>query len=715
MNASALHAKERQPQRTIVRQIVRFVHVAFVLGHHYRALRRFEQLSESERAQHRHVPRQFAQSLLDLGPLFIKLGQIASARSDLLPPEYISELARLQEHVPPVPFEQAQAILRDAFGKPIEEVFATFDTEPVAAASLAQTYLATLPGGDEVAVKVQRPLVRDRIEADMAMLDAALRIARRLFPRSVRRLNLVNGFAEYRRYTMQELDFTHEAHTMERFRRNFAGWDDVRIPRVTWSLVTPRALTMERVSGLRLGELLSRSSDSERRRLTHRLMEMEMKMFVADGLFHADLHAGNILFSEDGAIILLDFGMYGELSDEHCARFILYWLAAAQRQTRRAFHHLIQQTTRLPDADEAAYYARFEQLADTFYSSTITQQSLTRTYLDIIVNGARYGFVFPSDLLLQAKALTTAEALALALTPDLRFEREVGAIIAKLAAQRMLDVRRLVMLIERSGPELLLLGEVLPAKSAEPEHAQAESDAHGIVWWDALAPALKHLSATFSPSASLLRLFLDEPTRRVLLHMYPNAAVERMLDTLWTRYTDLSAEAPQTRSIGARLMVHLSIATLAAYHMLLDAGKSSTSATDVIFEIAWDVYARMGAIPRGIAQLTGVDPAGELRYVTEVFRKFPFSAPDYHFEDVTSAEPGVVAFNCLQCPVASVFRARGLGDLCVNTWCKLDYPLARQWNAELRRSGTIAGGAPLCDFRWRSMPDRSSPSAERSS
>ncbi len=706
MNASNSGYAVSPGRRGLVRQATRLATGALILGHHYAAFRRYLRLDERERASQRQVPQQFSQALLELGPLFVKLGQILSTRPDVLPKEYIVALTGLQEHVPPFAFEQVQTTIRDELGRPIEEIFSTFETQPVASASLAQAHLATLPDGSAVAVKVQRPFVRDLIEADLRMLGAAVRLASWLFPRQMRRLNVVRGFTEFRRYTLQELDFTAEAHTMERFRHNFADWKDVQIPSVYWTLVTPKVLTMERVVGLRLPQLAPQLSDTERRRLSHRLMELEMKMFIADGLFHADLHPGNIFFSRSGSIALLDFGMYGELSDEHRDRFILYWLAALQRQTRRAFYHLVQQTTRLPGADESAYYARFEQLANGFYSSTISQQSLTRTYLDIILSGAKYGFVFPSDLLLHAKALTTAEALAFALTPDLRFEREAGPVIAQLAARRMLDRGRIQAAIERGGPELLLLGELRPPAQDE---ANEVGDAYRIDWLDALMPALRDVARMFTPDVHQLRSLLDEPSRSVLTSVYAQDEVDSILDTIWTRYANLRATLPEQETLGARLMLHLSAVTIAAYQALLAAGQSPTRATDLVYDIGWKVYTKMGAVPMALAELISANADAKLRFATETFRRFPFSPPDYSFEDVTTTEPGLVAFNCLRCPVAEYFRSRQLSALCVNTWCNLDYPLARQWGAELRRSGSIAGGAPICDFRWRlqsSTPER---------
>ncbi|MDQ6739307.1 MAG: AarF/UbiB family protein, partial [Actinomycetota bacterium] len=391
-----------------MRKALRLLRISRLLLRHYRAFRTFTKLTDAAQQQRVQIPRQFAQALLDLGPLFVKLGQILSTRPDVLPAAYITELARLQEQVPPFPFAQVRRLIKEQFGTEIEDLFRTFAKRPVAAASLAQVHLAVLPDGTPVAVKVQRPFAQERIRADLDLLAALLAVVRRLFPAQARRLNLVAGFTEFQRYTLQELDFAREATTLERFQHNFAGWPDIIIPHVYRDFVTPKVLTMARVSGLRLKDLAPTLSVLERQRLSHRLLAMEMKMFIADGVFHADLHPGNIFFTAEGHIVLLDFGMYGELSAAHRDHFILYWYAGLQRQTRRAFYHLLQQTTRLKQADEAAYYIEFKELAERFYNSTIAERSLTQTYLAIILRGAQFGFVFPSDLLLQAKALTTA-------------------------------------------------------------------------------------------------------------------------------------------------------------------------------------------------------------------------------------------------------------------------------------------------------------------
>jgi len=149
-------------------------------------------------------------------------------------------------------------------------------------------------------------------------------------------------------------------------------------------------------------------------------------------------------------------------------------------------------------------------------------------------------------------------------------------------------------------------------------------------------------------------------------------------------------------------MVHLSAVTIAMYQVLLAAGQSKEGATSLIYEMAWLVYTKMSEVPWAMAGFFSQDAYEKVRFATTAFRQFPFSAPSYKWQDV-DAVPGVAAFNCLKCPVAEYFRSHHLSELCVNTWCKLDYPLARQWGAELERTGTIAGGAPVCDFRWHAI------------
>ncbi|HEV2741407.1 MAG TPA: AarF/UbiB family protein [Candidatus Elarobacter sp.] len=631
--------------------------------------------------------------------MYIKVGQMLSTRPDILPKEYVAELQRLQEHVPPMAAADVEAVLCEDLGcgSPAD-VFRTFDEGPVAAASVAQVHFATLASGEEVAVKVQRRGVERALRRDLELVAGLLNVVAFVAPRMARGFNLRAGFAEFRRYTLQELDFEMEAQTMMRFRKNFAEWHDVVIPEPSPRFVTRRVLTMQRVSGQRVDVIVQTLSSEQRKQLGRRLLEVEMKMFISDGLFHADMHPGNIFFREDGTIVLLDFGMSGRLTEEHRDRFLLYWLNVLQKRTKSAFRHLVAQTNPLKGADETGYFKEFSILAERFYRSTISEYSLTQIYAQIIGAGAKYGFVFPSDLLLQAKALTTAEALAFVLTPDLRFEDEALPVVAREFVRRTADPARLRRRLTDALPELLLLG-TLP-----PEHI-LERDGDDVVserLWSSVGAAVMDLIRVYRPDIATFRALIDSTARPVLSLRY-GVDASAVLDRIWTRAEERWAAVPPQSSLGATFTVHLAAVTAAAYETFMAEGVTSEKATLTVYDVAWAVYQKMGSAAWSLSAVAGKDDADRMRVATVAFRTFPFSAPSYEWKDVASAA-GTVGFDCLRCPVAEYFKTQQLSELCVRTWCALDFPLAEKiWHAKLERSGSIAGGASRCDFRWHPL------------
>ncbi len=678
-----------------LRRLGRLAGVCWVLFREVARFRRFSRMAAEERRGHADVPKQLLDSLLALGPTFVKIGQILSTRPDLVPREYIDELEQLQQRVPPFPFEVARGILERELGSSLSTIFLSIDERPVASASLSQVHLAQLLDGSAVAVKVQRPGIKEAIEEDMAILAMLVRLACRLFPRTARNLNLLSGFEEFRRYTLQELDFRLEARTLERLRSNFRGWPDVVFPEVHRSYTTSRILTMSRVSGLRLKDVAARMAPEARRRLNSRLLEMEMKMFVSDGFFHADLHPGNVFFSDDGRIALLDFGMYGEITERQRDHFILYFLAVVQHETRRAFYHLVSLTTRLKGADEEAYYRRFKELAEQFYHSTLAQMSMTQVYLQILLAGSRYGFVFPGDLLLHAKATTTAEALMLTLTPDLKFEEEARPVVIRHYVDRALDVRRTKRQVERILPELLLFGELPPATVADEEGDGSVAD--GL--WREMGLAIADNTRLWELSVELLPRIMKPLVRQALGDLYSAEAIDNIVDRVRDHYRGLEPTVPRQETFGGDLMVHMAAFTISIYRTLLDLGHAKDRASRLVYDIAWRAYSRMGDVPWVLSGKFGEDRS-RLKFALDAFLTFPFSSPAYQWQRVDAGE-GIYAFDMVRCPVAEYFRSHGLTDLCVQTWCNLDFPLAAQWGgATLERGETLAGGGRRCDFRW---------------
>lgn len=692
-------ARLRSAKSTTLQNMRRLVSIARALLSEYRALREFRKAEQDALA-----PDRFAARLVALGPTFVKLGQILSTRPDLLPQSYVDALAGLQEHDPQVQFDDIRLVVEHELGKPLAELFASFDPLPVAAASLAQVHRAALFDGTVVAVKVQRPDLERLVRRDLDALGLGLRIAYRLAPRRMRRTNLRDFFAEFRRYTLQELDFLQEARVIGRFRDNFAGRIDVKFPTVYPSHGSRRVLTLGWVEGLRLRDAARSLEPAQKQRVVVLLVDVLLQMFVSDGLFHADLHPGNIFFHEDGTFTLLDFGMYGELTAPQRDRFILYWFAVVQHQTRRAFHHFKAQTRRLAEADEAAFFARFEGLADNFYTSRLSDMSFTRVYLEMIRAGYAFGFVFPNELMLHAKALTTAESLIFVLAPDARFEALSRPFIAREYAARTASLGLLKRRASQLAPELLLLGEFLP-----PEAVDESWDWNATVelfdelrgrFGDVLQDSLEH--------GGLWQTLVEPHARAALSATRLGATIDEILKQAWLRYYEVEPSVAIQPTLGAVFTTHLAAATLALHETLLRHGITTAESHRLIYDIGWRIYVQMGETPLLIASAVTRDPHKRLRLATDLFRTFPFGAPSYQWRDVMSGD-GSIAFDCTKCPVAEFFGQHDASELCVQTFCRLDFPLAEKWGGRLKRNGTIASGAPVCDFRWEPADADSGP------
>lgn len=672
----------------------RLLALGWALAVEYRALRRFLAGRGDPAA-----PQQCVTRLIDLGPAFVKLGQILSTRPDLLPDAYIEALSRLQEQGRPMPADATHAIVEANLGQPVSILFASFESEPAACASLAQVHRAQLPDGTPVAVKVQRPDIDRLINRDLDAVNMGLRLIAHLSPRRMARTNILAFFDEFRRYTLQELDFANEGHVIERFRANFTDQPGVNFPFVYWSHTARGVLTMGWIDGMRLHEVSQVLDDDARHQLVRRLVDVMMKMFVSDGLFHADLHPGNILFHEDGSFTLLDFGMYGELSPKQRDRFILYWFAVVQRQLRRAFHHFKAQTRALPGANEQAFFEHFEKLGERFYTSSLVQTSLTRVYLEMIKAGYRYGYVFPGELMLHAKALTTAEALLFVLAPTARFEDVSRPAIVREFMRRTTRAEQIGQRLSQFIPELVLTGELLPSDAIDDDWDRGSTR-------EVLAQCRAGLGATLRnelENAALWRVLLEPHARVVLGDVFSGASLDAVLDETWSRYYELERHESIQPNVGAVFTTHLAVATLAMHQTLLCHGVDPRRSHALLHEIGWRFYTQIGSIPELLASAVTRDPAKRLELSTRLFRTFPFGSPGYAWRDVPTHD-GSIAFDCMKCPVAEYFARHDASELCVETWCKLDFPLATQWGGRLVCTGTIASGASRCDFRW--YPDQ---------
>ena len=460
---------------------------------------------------------------------------------------------------------------------------------------------------------------------------------------------------------------------------------------------------MSWVDGLRLHEAAKSLDAKAKQRLVTLLVDVLLQMFVSDGLFHADLHPGNIVFHSDGTFTLLDFGMYGELTARQRDRFILYWFAVVQRQTRRAFHHFKAQTRMLPGANEEAFFARFAALAEKFYTSPLSEMSFTKVYLDMMEAGYEYGFVFPSELMLHAKALTTAETLIFVLAPDARFEQLSRPFIAREYAARAGSLDLLKRRVSQLAPELFLLGELLPPESLdETWDWEATVDVFGE-----LRDRLESVVRRALEGGGLWQALVERHAEVVLKTTPLAGSVSDLMKQTWDRYYELEPSVAIQPTLGAVFTTHAAALILAMHETLLRHGVAAAESHRLIYDIGWSVYRQMAEPPLLIASaFTRIRAsASSLRRICSAASR---SAPRATNGATSQSLDGAIAFDCVKCPVAEFFASQNASELCVQTFCRLDFPLAETWGGQLKRNGTIASGAERCDFRWYPSDDAAS-------
>src|SRR6187551_2152332 len=300
----------------------------------------------SDGEPHADRGRRLREMLDELGPTFVKFGQLLSTRPDVVPPDIIVELRKLQDDVSPVPIQDVERVVHAELGLTIEQAFLDFEEQPIAAASIGQVHRATLPNDVHVVVKVQRPNAARQIESDLKLMASAARVARE----RVRQLDFIDTgelVDEFGRSIRLELDYQQEARNAETFRRNFADDDRIAVPRVWWRYTTGRLLTLNRLHGVHIRDLDAWEPD-DRRSLAYTLTDAWMTMIFRHAFFHGDPHPANILHLEDGRLGLVDFGLAGRLTETDMARLTRLFVDAATENVDALPRRLAELGVRYP-------------------------------------------------------------------------------------------------------------------------------------------------------------------------------------------------------------------------------------------------------------------------------------------------------------------------------------------------------------------------------
>jgi ubiquinone biosynthesis protein len=406
--------------------------------------------------------RRLREMLDELGPTFVKFGQLLSTRPDIVPPDVVLELQKLQDDVRPIPFADVERVIREDLGMTIEQAFLAFDEQPTAAASIGQVHHAVLPNGDRVAVKVQRPNAPRQIESDISLLFQAARLAKE----RVRALDFIDAeqvVDEFARSIRSELDYRAEARSAEAFRRNFAGVAEVKIPRVYWSYTRRRVLALELLDGTQLADLdVLGLNQAERRDLAYRIAETWMTMIFRHGFFHADPHPANIFVLDGGASIgLVDFGQVGKLSDDDMSRLTGLFIDAANERVDAMPRRLAELGVRYPRDQEEEFTNELRDVYYRYYGVSLAEIDPLQVIREAFEVIYRLNLRLPTRFVLLDKAIATLASVGIELYPDFNVFEVAKPYARNLMLERFSPERILSRAQKESG-ELARIAAALP-------------------------------------------------------------------------------------------------------------------------------------------------------------------------------------------------------------------------------------------------------------
>ena len=392
-------------------------------------------------------PERLRMSLEELGPTFIKFGQVLSTRSDFIPPEYLFELAKLQDDVPPFSYEDVESIFLAEMGHKPEELFAEFKREPVAAASIGQVHEGVLRDGDKVVVKVQRPEIEKIIAVDLEILAHIAALMEKYLEelQGHRPTSIVEEFA---RTISKEIDYSVEIGNIERFAKQFERNKTIYVPEVYRDLSCERILTMENIQGLKASDVDQlRKQGADLPLVAERGTNLIMEQIFVHGFFHADPHPGNIFILPDNLICFLDFGMMGRLSRQNRDDFTDLVLYIVARNERKVMESVLKLTNHYEDINRDALSRDLSEMLDRYLYLPLKELDAGKILQDLLELVSRHQIFFKPNFYLMMKAITTVEGVGRILDPDLELLKLAQPFMKKVKSDRL----RLNRIAEEAG------------------------------------------------------------------------------------------------------------------------------------------------------------------------------------------------------------------------------------------------------------------------
>ncbi len=365
------------------------------------------------------LPVRLRKAMEELGGAYLKLGQFLALRPDLLPKEYCDEFKKLLDNVPPMPYSKVQAVIEQNLKGPAKVFFSHIDAQPIGSASIAQVHRAKLKNGRNVVVKVQRPEAREQFFADIKiMYYIAHKTERRIGGLAISPVTIVK---EFERYTAQELNFVIEARYIDRFYQHFKKSGKVVIPQVHWGSTTSNVLTMDYLEGKTLTEALSETTKAQRKQIAHNIADAAFDQVLKLGLFHADMHPGNIIILPGNRIGLLDFGIVGNLDETLIRQAVALYAGIVDKNPAAITKVLLNAGTAEPGADIDDFKNDVEAIINGWYGTELGKVRVTQMMQSLFESAVSHKIRMPVGFILLGKALVTVEGTCLALDPEFNF------------------------------------------------------------------------------------------------------------------------------------------------------------------------------------------------------------------------------------------------------------------------------------------------------
>lgn len=359
-------------------------------------------------------------ALEDLGPTFIKLGQILSTRPDLIPPEYVAEFSKLQDAAPPIPFSQVSEVITKELGQPPDKIFKTFEVEPRASASVGQVHAARLHDDAAVVVKVQRPGVETLVEEDLEVLGHIALFAER-YTKWGASYDLQGWLEEFAFTLRNELDYTREGHNADRIRRNFAGDERLHVPQIHWDFTSSRVITMEEISGIKITDITSLGAAGlDTRRIAENFAHIALTMTYDHGFFHADPHPGNFFVLENEIIGMIDYGMVGRLDENLRYALLRFDVALIRKDADRLADELIGLGIAKGTVQRHILKRELDHFIQRFYDKPLKEVAASQAFNELVAIALRHKLQLPSDLVILFKVIAMSEGLGAQLDPEFK-------------------------------------------------------------------------------------------------------------------------------------------------------------------------------------------------------------------------------------------------------------------------------------------------------